>query len=364
MPYNMLSLKNNISSWVHYKHSVFIVAAIALIPLFGFALNTVTTGFQVGSTDVLIDAHGVCQNVSATDGNSYFVPTNTASEWSAFRTNKPAGVTLGACNSIIENPTHGGGLLDIDTTTAVQSCIERGYNFGLVSRFGFSYEGERPELAYYQDGAWRSHTAPGYFGYTWAQEIHCFNVSSYVDILNPVRTNVPLWADEITASRYCQDLGYVVGAVLDKVIDANNLALYGKGTWTTTQASGWSGGPWPRVLSLRCINAVSSMTYATPLASNGYRTCVNVNTSRENLYSGMAIGGFTTFHTFNNHETLCKERGFATGIITDVAGAICAGGPGQCWAHACTWTDENNEWSLGSGGWFPPYSQSITCFTP
>lgn len=350
-----------------HKYKTFFLLALGVfvvIPGFVFALNTVTTGFQVGSSEILIDAHGVCQSVSATDGKSYFVPTNTAGEWSAFRTNKPAGVILDGCNIVVENPTHNDRLLDIDTTTAVQYCIERGYNFGLVARFGHSYEGEKPELSYYQNGAWGSHIAPDYFGYTWAEEVHCFNASSYVDVSNPMRTGVPLWADEITASKHCKDLGYTVGAVLDKVIDANNLALYGRGAWTTTQASGWSGGPWPRVLSLRCINAASSETYTTPLASNGYRTCVNVNTSRENLYAGMAIGGFATFHTFNNHESLCEEKGYVTGIITDVAGGICAGGPGQCWSHACTWADENGEWSLGSGGWFPPYAQAITCFNP
>ncbi len=67
------------------------------VPIVTIALNTISTGFQVGATQTQIDAHGVCHNVQATDGQSYFVPTNTASEWSAFRMNKPSGVTLDTC---------------------------------------------------------------------------------------------------------------------------------------------------------------------------------------------------------------------------------------------------------------------------
>lgn len=74
-----------------------------LLPIFAFALNTIATGFQVGATQVTIDAHGVCQVAVATDNKSYFVPTNTADEWSAFRTNKPSGVTLAACQGWLAN---------------------------------------------------------------------------------------------------------------------------------------------------------------------------------------------------------------------------------------------------------------------
>lgn len=69
-------------------------------PLITLALNTITTGFQVGASQITIDVHGVCQKVNSTDGKSYFVPTNTAAEWSAFRANKPVGVTLNACCAV------------------------------------------------------------------------------------------------------------------------------------------------------------------------------------------------------------------------------------------------------------------------
>lgn len=73
------------------------LGAFVVIPGIVFALNTIVSGFQVSSTPVSIDAHGVCQKVNATDGKTYFVPTNTSTEWSAFRANKPAGVMLSSC---------------------------------------------------------------------------------------------------------------------------------------------------------------------------------------------------------------------------------------------------------------------------
>lgn len=77
---------------------IFATVVFVALPAAAIALNTLATGFQVGSSQTKIDAHGVCHNVQATDGKSYFVPTNTAGEWSAFRTNKPSGVTLSSCS--------------------------------------------------------------------------------------------------------------------------------------------------------------------------------------------------------------------------------------------------------------------------
>ncbi len=66
------------------------------IPLTVFAINTVSTGFQVGPSNVKIDAHGTCKQVRSTSG-TLFVPTKSSAEWSAFRSNKPSGVTLSSC---------------------------------------------------------------------------------------------------------------------------------------------------------------------------------------------------------------------------------------------------------------------------
>lgn len=75
--------------------------ALAAIPVAALALNSVATGFQIGATPITVDAHGTCQKVSSADGNTYFVPTNTSTEWSAFRTNKPSGVTLATCDPTV-----------------------------------------------------------------------------------------------------------------------------------------------------------------------------------------------------------------------------------------------------------------------
>jgi hypothetical protein len=37
-----------------------------------FALNSVTTGWRVGQTEVEIDAHGICKNVVSNTSADYF----------------------------------------------------------------------------------------------------------------------------------------------------------------------------------------------------------------------------------------------------------------------------------------------------
>ena len=98
--------------------TIFAIVVVAL-PVFAFALNTVITGFQVGSTKTKIDAHGVCHNVQASDGKTYFIPTNTAAEWSAFRMNKPSGVQLQQCTTTwltIAVHSHACGIRNTDNT--------------------------------------------------------------------------------------------------------------------------------------------------------------------------------------------------------------------------------------------------------
>ncbi len=90
--------------FLHRYKKVFslLLGLFVLIPALVFALNTVATGFQVSSTPASIDAHGVCQKVNATDGKTYFVPTNTSTEWSAFRANKPSGIVLAPCSGFVD----------------------------------------------------------------------------------------------------------------------------------------------------------------------------------------------------------------------------------------------------------------------
>lgn len=60
------------------------------------------------STNTDINEHGVCQNVANASGQDLFVPTNTASEWTEFRTHPPTGVTLSACASACLATSTGG----------------------------------------------------------------------------------------------------------------------------------------------------------------------------------------------------------------------------------------------------------------
>ncbi len=46
-----------------------------------------------------ITAHTVCQSVTNSTGRDLMVPTGTAAEWLAFRTNFPTGVVLASCNN-------------------------------------------------------------------------------------------------------------------------------------------------------------------------------------------------------------------------------------------------------------------------
>lgn len=51
------------------------------------------------SVTVTINEHSVCKKVTNSGSYDLFVPTNTAGEWSSFRSNYPAGVSLGSCGS-------------------------------------------------------------------------------------------------------------------------------------------------------------------------------------------------------------------------------------------------------------------------
>lgn len=79
------------------KKVLLICLLVLLVPGFTFAINTIAEGFQVASTVTKIDAYGTCKNVSATDGQTYFIPTNTQAEWQSVIDHKPDGVVLGAC---------------------------------------------------------------------------------------------------------------------------------------------------------------------------------------------------------------------------------------------------------------------------
>ena len=91
---------------------------LAVLPL-AFLLPAAAS-YQVNSgTSQVIDEHGVCRQVTNNhaSGRPIFVPTNTSTEWTAFRDNVPAGVTAAACN-IPCNLPWGGTLADGGSATA------------------------------------------------------------------------------------------------------------------------------------------------------------------------------------------------------------------------------------------------------
>ena len=82
-----------------HRHTLFIIIAV-IIGSYGivYAINTVSTWYQLGnSSSQTIDAHGTCKKVVNNSGNTYFVPTNTSTEWSNFRSNLPGSVSLQSC---------------------------------------------------------------------------------------------------------------------------------------------------------------------------------------------------------------------------------------------------------------------------
>lgn len=98
-----------------------IVFILITAPLL-LALNTQDTGHRVNrSTSKAINAHNVCKKVINADAaKDFFVPTKTATEWTAFRSNLPANVTLGNCTSCLDilnnNGSEGDGVYYVDPT--------------------------------------------------------------------------------------------------------------------------------------------------------------------------------------------------------------------------------------------------------
>lgn len=64
-----------------YFFSVIIISFIIMIPLIAYA--AVSYKSDPGTT-IIVNEHGICKKVKNTGTNSYFIPTNTLSEWNSF----------------------------------------------------------------------------------------------------------------------------------------------------------------------------------------------------------------------------------------------------------------------------------------
>lgn len=73
-------------------------ALIVLVLIAATAFAADMYSVNSGAT-VQIDEHGVCQRItnSHSSGQAIMVPTRTATEWTTFRNNRPAGVAMVAC---------------------------------------------------------------------------------------------------------------------------------------------------------------------------------------------------------------------------------------------------------------------------
>lgn len=79
---------------------VITVGFFVVAPTLVWALNTIATGYMVGSAEKTIDAYGVCKQMKATNGKEYFVPTKTKSEWNNFLANTPSGISVSDCKTL------------------------------------------------------------------------------------------------------------------------------------------------------------------------------------------------------------------------------------------------------------------------
>jgi len=92
----------------YIKKSLVLVCVLLVLWAGVWAINTVAEWWQVikSAPATRIDAHNVCKKVSASASCSgdVFVPTSWSDEWLAFRTNKPACVTLEECTPTCDRP--------------------------------------------------------------------------------------------------------------------------------------------------------------------------------------------------------------------------------------------------------------------
>lgn len=79
---------------------------------------------------VQINEHGVCQRITNSHGSGrpIMVPTRTATEWTTFRNNRPAGVAMAACPPACSGALVGGHCwyLGADGQSCTQVCASRG----------------------------------------------------------------------------------------------------------------------------------------------------------------------------------------------------------------------------------------------
>lgn len=83
------------------QYRLIFALAILLLPWGIYGINTLAEGYQsTPSSNITINAASrsdACRKINNTSANTYFVPTNTAGEWSAFLSNLPPSTTAAQC---------------------------------------------------------------------------------------------------------------------------------------------------------------------------------------------------------------------------------------------------------------------------
>jgi len=97
---------------------VFIILII-VISFYFIAYAAVNFYRGYTSQNIIVDEQSVCKSITNTGNKDVFIPTKTSNEWSLFRQNKPAYITLGDCYYCSQNSqTYS------DQTTCNSACLE------------------------------------------------------------------------------------------------------------------------------------------------------------------------------------------------------------------------------------------------
>ena len=155
--------------------ATFLLAQFVSMPSFGtpfdlngWQINTLEMGTVLtDSQEHQIDAHGICKKVQATDGNMYFVPTRSQTEWETFISKAPNGVNINQCSCdniewrIVNIPADGGMNVDIAVNETAQLIVVAKELAGSVyiSRDGGNTFDRVTEAALTHSNVWAKHIA-------------------------------------------------------------------------------------------------------------------------------------------------------------------------------------------------------------
>jgi len=308
------------------------VFAIGIAAVFASDSSTVAIGQNTNIT-----AFSTCKKVTnnSPTGLSVYVPTVSSAEWSSFYGSPPPGVLIDNCgSSTVTNPTRNGLYLHPSPVTAARYCMEQGFDAGVRLAFDGVFSGSQSTTRYI-NGSWSAGATGPYI-----TNLYCFNTTSKTDVANPTNSSKPVYSDEfyafqvvalntnvpMSASRYCESVGYPLGVVIDEQsVPSTAMRTYVGDAWANITATS-------KITSVRCFS-VSGYTDIVNPSKGGYRLC--------------RTDGVSDNFEFSAHQ-YCTEQGYSTGlpISTDPATAPCSGGSSQCTPHWCSY--------YGSGSWHTP----------